>query len=753
MAIEIGVLRALLSLDSAAFDKGAKRAKASMSGLQRSLAASAERLGRTGRKLTTRVTLPLVGIGGAALKSSLATIDAQSKMAQSLGTSTKSIQILTRAADRAGISTGEMEQIARQLTKRLSEAAAGGGPAAKALERLGLSAADLADMDLDQKILKINKAIEDNVPAAERAAVATAIFGSRAGLVAGRLDPATIAAAAEEMEKFGVTVSELEADRIEEANDAISALGLVARGLGNQLAVALAPTLKSIAETLANWAAKFSQLEPRTQAMVAGVGALAAAAGPLAIGLGFVATGLVALASPIGLVVLGLGAVAGAAAYVVTNWDGIKKDYPATASALEKVGQAGLKIGEGWADAIKRQLAAGSEALESGTKVYDGLVSGDFSKVFDGMKGIVAAAVEGAISNLDLFTLGGASRIRDGLTQIYNVVSENGPAMIRQGKLIVEWIKSGIETFLSKIPDALKDLGTDIVAAVKAAAVSVIEASKQLGRDLIMGIPVGIAEKIGDVQTRVRSAVNSLFGVAKEEAEVKSPSRRFMRFGQYLMEGAALGIDAKAPAAAEAARRAAENAAKAFEDVGGVSGAGPLESAIDSISNALGQAAAASTSFGEAMRGALQQIVAEMATSGFKNLLSGLAGLAFPGGGGGLGGVLGAIFGGFRAAGGPVSAGRAYMVGEKGPELMVPSSPGRIVPNSALGGGTVNLRTEIINNTGAQISEERELLPDGTRLQRFVLGEAVADGATMPGGAGRRALRNTFGLQPKRVSR
>ena len=31
-----------------------------------------------------------------------------------------------------------------------------------------------------------------------------------------------------------------------------------------------------------------------------------------------------------------------------------------------------------------------------------------------------------------------------------------------------------------------------------------------------------------------------------------------------------------------------------------------------------------------------------------------------------------------RATGGPVNAGRAYMVGERGPELFVPSSGGRI---------------------------------------------------------------------------
>jgi len=37
---------------------------------------------------------------------------------------------------------------------------------------------------------------------------------------------------------------------------------------------------------------------------------------------------------------------------------------------------------------------------------------------------------------------------------------------------------------------------------------------------------------------------------------------------------------------------------------------------------------------------------------------------------------------GARAAGGPVSAGAAYLVGENGPELFVPSSNGAIAPNA-----------------------------------------------------------------------
>jgi hypothetical protein len=55
----------------------------------------------------------------------------------------------------------------------------------------------------------------------------------------------------------------------------------------------------------------------------------------------------------------------------------------------------------------------------------------------------------------------------------------------------------------------------------------------------------------------------------------------------------------------------------------------------------------------------------------------------------GIGGVIDSVFGGARAMGGPVSAGKSYLVGERGPELFTPSGSGNIIPNSAMGGGTV----------------------------------------------------------------
>jgi phage-related minor tail protein len=57
-------------------------------------------------------------------------------------------------------------------------------------------------------------------------------------------------------------------------------------------------------------------------------------------------------------------------------------------------------------------------------------------------------------------------------------------------------------------------------------------------------------------------------------------------------------------------------------------------------------------------------------------------------GGGSQGNPAGVLsFAGARAKGGPVAAGKMYMVGERGPEPFIPNSSGTIIPNDALTGG------------------------------------------------------------------
>ena len=74
-----------------------------------------------------------------------------------------------------------------------------------------------------------------------------------------------------------------------------------------------------------------------------------------------------------------------------------------------------------------------------------------------------------------------------------------------------------------------------------------------------------------------------------------------------------------------------------------------------------------------------------------------------------------AIISGGRAGGGPVSAGKAYMVGEHGPEPFIPTVPGRIIPNSQIRAGGQSLSLTVNINSAVNLADrayaERELMP------------------------------------------
>jgi hypothetical protein len=222
--------------------------------LSREMDAANLRLAAFARRARVAMAAAAAAIAAAAtamIRSGLQTVDAQAKLAASLDTTVASIQVLERAGDLAGVSMGQIEQATMQLTRRLSQAAAGTGPAVDALTRLRLSAAELQALPLDQRIALIQDRLAEFVPEAQRAAVAAQLFGDRAALVFTRIDTATLRQATQDVRDFGVVVSDQDAAQIERTNDAISRLGLIWRGLSNQLAVAAAPALEAVANAMA----------------------------------------------------------------------------------------------------------------------------------------------------------------------------------------------------------------------------------------------------------------------------------------------------------------------------------------------------------------------------------------------------------------------------------------------------------------------------------------------------------------------
>ncbi len=95
----------------------------------------------------------------------------------------------------------------------------------------------------------------------------------------------------------------------------------------------------------------------------------------------------------------------------------------------------------------------------------------------------------------------------------------------------------------------------------------------------------------------------------------------------------------------------------------------------------------------------LNQIASQALQSGISNLLGGVQSGSRSTGGSPVGSVLNGVLGSLlglpgRATGGPVAPGSAYLVGERGPEVFVPTSSGRI-ETGAQKGGSRDVRVSI----------------------------------------------------------
>ncbi|QWC56927.1 tail tape measure protein [Erythrobacter sp. 3-20A1M] len=120
----------------------------------------------------------------------------------------------------------------------------------------------------------------------------------------------------------------------------------------------------------------------------------------------------------------------------------------------------------------------------------------------------------------------------------------------------------------------------------------------------------------------------------------------------------------------------------------------------------------------------IDQVAAQALKLGLDGLLGGTAKS-------GAGGILGSLLGGLlglpgRATGGPVSPGSGYLVGERGPELFVPTSAGRVLPAADRREGarqvSVDIRLAQPNRTDSPVALRQSGRQVAAAVRRALLG-------------------------------
>ena len=323
---------------------------------QVNLRAMSEQFKDMGNKLTAAgQSMRGISTAAAALAASLGALTVKSgKWADDINTmskrysiGTKDLQMYAAAADLVDTSVEAIAGSHVKLEKQMLSASKGTGASAEAFKALGVEVTDangdLRDADtVWQEVISALGSLENET---ERDAYAMQLMGRSASELNPLIEDGGEAYKnlAETMEKYGLEFIDQEtldqANAFNDSLDTIKAVGMVAfQQLGTQLAAYLAPAMEKVVDVvgrLANW---FSQLSPRTQAIIGGIAAVVAVVAPLLIGLGKVSfaissiISLVAVIGPaiagvvaaLGPVILIIGAVVAAGILLYKNWDTIK---------------------------------------------------------------------------------------------------------------------------------------------------------------------------------------------------------------------------------------------------------------------------------------------------------------------------------------------------------------------------------------------------------------------------------------------
>jgi hypothetical protein len=182
------------------------------------------------------------------VKESLSAIDAQAKLAQQLKTTSKEVSVLTRAGELAGVSLNEITNASLKLEINAGKAEQGLTAQKRAFDAMGLSAKEVMKLPLSERMIAINEAIQENVAVTKQAAVASDIFGAKNASTIRLLDAETIRKATDEVTLFGSALTDVDAAKVEQANDSMSVIAVAVEGIIKQFTVQLAPILKAITD-------------------------------------------------------------------------------------------------------------------------------------------------------------------------------------------------------------------------------------------------------------------------------------------------------------------------------------------------------------------------------------------------------------------------------------------------------------------------------------------------------------------------
>lgn len=245
----LGSLWVSLGLNTAKFDGELQRSTNKVGKASKRMRKSFNKTSGSVSKLSGKI-IALAGPAaiGYLTKKSLENIDALAKHADAVGISTESLKAMHRQAELSGVSTATLDKSIVKMTRSIRDADDGLSTAVRAYGKLGLSAEKLKEMSPEEQFFTINQALDGVTNQTDRLAIATDIYGAKAAGILNMTGASReeFLKLKEELLAVGVAFNRIDANKVEQANDAVSRIGDVVEGVGNRIAIGISPYLTKL---------------------------------------------------------------------------------------------------------------------------------------------------------------------------------------------------------------------------------------------------------------------------------------------------------------------------------------------------------------------------------------------------------------------------------------------------------------------------------------------------------------------------
>lgn len=245
----------------------------------------AERRGQaafTGTEKDLKALASTAAIAGAAAAGALAAVtarsfnqlDALAKTADLLGANTEQLAALQFAANITGNETQKFNIGLQRMTRRIAEAATGTGEASAALRELGVDAVELVKLPVEQQFQAISNALANVDGQSTKVRLGFKLFDSEGVALirtADKLANEGLAAVTEEAQRLGLAVSRVDTAKIEAANDAMLTVRARVQGIGNIIAIEVAPAITAMATAFVEAGGDATAMRDRVRAAVDGI--------------------------------------------------------------------------------------------------------------------------------------------------------------------------------------------------------------------------------------------------------------------------------------------------------------------------------------------------------------------------------------------------------------------------------------------------------------------------------------------------